>query len=247
MEDWLKECEMKWNIDILFACEAGSRAWGSDSIGSDQDLRFIYRHRDIRSYLSLKKPAEVIDVNKPIDAHGWDIFKAFQLAAKSNPSLYEWAFSPIVYRDRNDFSVVLREMIVENYSPFSVAMHYLSLITRNMKELKGKEQLGFKQQKQLIQIIRSILIIESILEKGGIHNSPFFKIQEVPLSTWETYYSLLVKAKKEETLLEQDLLMEMARLLEIEKTRLENNCQNLSKGEPFKEKLDVWLWEILGV
>lgn len=247
MEDWLKDCESKWNIDILFACEAGSRAWGTDSVGSDQDLRFIYRHRDIRSYLSLKHPVEVIDANIPIDAHGWDIFKAFELASKSNPSLYEWAFSHIVYKDVNDFSKRLRQLIVENYSPFSVAMHYLSLVSRNLKEVKGKESLGWKQQKQLIQIVRSVLIMENIMKLESMNSSPFFQLNQPPENLWETYYATLVKAKKEGFLLEQDLLKEMTHTLEIERGRLQSSCQNLSKGTPFKEKLDQWLWEILRV
>jgi uncharacterized protein len=247
MKDWLKDCESKWNIDILFACEAGSRAWGTDSTESDRDLRFIYRHRDIRSYLSLKKPSEVIDYQNPIDAHGWDIFKAFQLASKSNPSLYEWVFSPMIYEDKNGFSIRLKEIIIENYSSFAVAMHYLSLITRNLKEVSGKETLGKKQQKQLIQIVRAILVIHEILANGRVTSSPYFRFEEKPSGIWEYYYSLLVNAKKEDALLKGKRMSEIIVECDKEKQVLESRCQELSKGEAFKEKLDQWLWEILGI
>lgn len=247
MKEWLQDCESKWNIDILFACEAGSRAWGLDSSESDQDLRFIYKHRDIRSYLSLSKPMEVIDLSHPVDAHGWDIFKAFQLAAKSNPSLYEWAFSPIIYEDKRGFSAKLRQMIVENYSPFSVAMHYLSLVNRNLKDVIGKENFGTRQQKQLIQIIRSILIIQKIIRQGAINSSPFFKIEKEPQEIWVRYYFLLGEAKKQVSLLPHEVLSEMIFRLEKEKLRLETRCQELNRGESFKEKLDIWLWELLDI
>lgn len=247
MNEWLQECESKWNIDILFACEAGSRAWGLDSSDSDQDLRFIYKHRDIHSYLSLSKPMEVIDLSHPVDAHGWDIFKAFQLAAKSNPSLYEWAFSPIIYVDRRGFSAKLRKMIVDNYSPFSVAMHYLSLMTRNLKEVSGKDNLGVKQQKQLIQIVRSILIIEKLVNNDSSFSSPFFTIDKEPQTMWEKYYHLLGKAKKRKMLLQEEVLKDIILELEKEKISLEASCQILNKGKNFKEKLDEWLWEVLSV
>lgn len=247
MNEWLSNCELKWNVEILFACEAGSKAWDADSPGSDNDLRFIYRHRDIRSYLSLNNPVEVIDINEPIDGHGWDIFKALQLASKSNPSLYEWAFSPIVYRNENDFAKRLREVVVEHYSHYTVAMHYLSLIGRNLKELKHRNSFGLRQQKQLIHIVRSILIIENILDKGNLINGPFFQIEEKPKGSWETYYLLLVEAKKMESVLAEDLLKKMIHRLETEKEAIESKCQKLSKGQPFQGKLNEWLWELLQV
>ncbi|WP_449622285.1 nucleotidyltransferase domain-containing protein [Robertmurraya sp. Marseille-Q9965] len=248
MKEWIQYCETKWNIEILYACEAGSRAWGLESSDSDQDLRFIYKHKDIRTYLSLSKPMEVIDVSHPIDGHGWDIFKAFHLAAKSNPSLYEWAFSPIIYEDKRGFSEKLRKMIVENYSPFSVAMHYLSLMTRNLKEVSGKDNLGVNQQKQMIQIVRSILIIEELIKNDSTLRSPFFNIEKLPQKNmWEKYYHLLGKSKKSEILIQEEVLKEIILELEKEKIRLEASCRRLPKGKDFRGKLDDWLWEVLNV
>lgn len=48
----LKEIENSKNVNILFACESGSRAWGFASPDSDYDVRFIYAHH-LEWYLSV--------------------------------------------------------------------------------------------------------------------------------------------------------------------------------------------------
>ena len=91
IKNWLQEVERKHHINILFAAETGSRAWGGATEQSDYDVRFIFIHQDIKKYLSLTKVQETIDFQAPFDTHGWDVFKAFTLLQKSNPSLLEWA------------------------------------------------------------------------------------------------------------------------------------------------------------
>lgn len=49
MEDriikYLLELERKEEIEILLACETGSRAWGFPSPDSDFDVRVVYKHK----------------------------------------------------------------------------------------------------------------------------------------------------------------------------------------------------------
>lgn len=49
----LLELEGQHKIDIIYACESGSRAWGFESTDSDYDVRFIYVHREQDYYLDL--------------------------------------------------------------------------------------------------------------------------------------------------------------------------------------------------
>lgn len=89
MRDWLVGLEKEAEIEILFACEAGSRVWGLETDKSDYDIRFIYRYKDIKKYLSLQKAPAVIEFRSPLDVSGFDVYKAFELILKSNPSIYE--------------------------------------------------------------------------------------------------------------------------------------------------------------
>lgn len=90
----LKEIELQKGVEILYACESGSRAWGFASPDSDYDIRFIYKH-DLNYYLSLWEQTDVIEfmTADDLDGSGWDLRKTVKLLAKSNASLLEWIFS----------------------------------------------------------------------------------------------------------------------------------------------------------
>lgn len=41
----LQEIEQEHDVKVIYACEAGSRAWGIHSADSDYAVRFLYIHR----------------------------------------------------------------------------------------------------------------------------------------------------------------------------------------------------------
>ncbi len=61
IKEILDKISAEKNIDILYAVEAGSRAWGFESTDSDYDIRFIFKQKDICKYLTLNEPIETID------------------------------------------------------------------------------------------------------------------------------------------------------------------------------------------
>ncbi|MDE3839325.1 hypothetical protein C0966_08150 [Bacillus methanolicus] len=249
MNDWLNELEKRYEIEILFACEAGSRAWGTHSDDSDFDIRFIYRFKNIKKYLSIDPPKDVLDLTDQFDIHGWDIFKAMQLLRKSNPSLFEWAYSPVVYVNKHTFRETLQYMIETGYSPYSLFMHYMQVMSRNVKDVKNKENYDDKRQKQLLQAIKAFLIALRLYEKNKVSNEllNFLSQPEMEKDVLYNQYSILVKAKQEKTLLPYLEVKEMLDYLEKQKEILIEYSKKLHKGTNLTGLLNNWLWELLQV
>ncbi len=163
IKDKLQEIEGKEKVIILHAVESGSRAWGFPSPDSDYDVRFIYV-REMSHYLKLQPARDVIEwqLDETLDINGWDLQKALRLLYKSNPTLFEWANSPIVYKSTPYFNELKKE--INNYfSCKSGLYHYLSTANSNYREyLKG----GRVRLKKYFYVVRPILACKWILNKG---------------------------------------------------------------------------------
>lgn len=142
----LQEIEKKENITILYAIESGSRAWGFESTDSDYDVRFIYV-RPLDWYLSIDKKRDVLTypVEDLLDFHGWDIQKTLQLFTKSNPPLYEWLVSPIVYKENKSFSQKLRNLANQYYSLETSMYNYLNMSRGENKNYLQDKKIKLKK------------------------------------------------------------------------------------------------------
>ena len=131
---------MEWaeDVRVLLAVESGSRAWGFASPDSDFDVRFVYV-RPVEHYLRLEPARDVLEwrVDEVLDVDGWDADKALRLLRGSNPSLFEWLASPIVYAEDPVFAVV-RELAADCFSPVASAHHYLSMGRNHLAALAGE-------------------------------------------------------------------------------------------------------------
>lgn len=123
----LEEIEKQEHVKIILAVESGSRAWGFDSADSDYDVRFLYV-REPEMYLKLDNIRDVIEwqLGEVFDISGWDIKKALQLLYKSNPTLFEWINSPIVYKETKE-TLELRDIAKEYFDVKKSVMHYLNM------------------------------------------------------------------------------------------------------------------------
>ena len=112
----LKKIEEQKNVKIIMAIESGSRAWGFASPDSDYDVRFIYVRKE-EDYLKLEKTRDVIEwkLDDVLDINGWDIKKALQLLHNSNPTVFEWCASPIVYWETEEFEW-LKDILPQYFS-----------------------------------------------------------------------------------------------------------------------------------
>lgn len=159
----LREIENKENVRILLAVESGSRAWGFASPDSDYDVRFIYV-RNQEDYLRLEKVRDVIElpIDDVLDINGWDLQKTLRLLYKSNPTLFEWFSSPIVYME-TEFADKFRLIMQEYFSTKRSMYHYVSMAEGNYREfLKG----DMVKAKKYFYVLRPILACRWILEKG---------------------------------------------------------------------------------
>lgn len=147
--------EKDYQVKILYAVESGSRAWGFASKDSDYDVRFIYAH-PVECYLSIEEKSGVIEcpVSNLLDINGWDIKKALRLFKKSNPPLYEWLHSPIIYLEQGNFAQQLRKLMSTYYSPISSLKHYFHMAKGNYRDyLTGKRV----KVKKYFYVLRPIL------------------------------------------------------------------------------------------
>lgn len=190
----LQKLEQEKSIEILYACEAGSRAWGFPSPDSDYDIRFIYRHP--RSwYLNLQEKKDTIEFmqDELLDGNGWDMRKVLRLLYKSNASLFEWLGAPIVYFPGDKRITELRQLAPDYFLPAKVMFHYLGIAKGMLeREFKGSE----------VKIKKYFYVIRPVL------TAKWIAIEQKPAPV--DFYELLplVENQKEVTAAIQQLLTE---------------------------------------
>lgn len=176
----LTEIEEKEDVKILHCIESGSRAWGFASPDSDYDVRFIYvRKKDF--YLKLEKSRDVIEwqLDETLDINGWDLQKALRLLFKSNPTLFEWNSSPIVYKTTDEWSLV-KEIINDYFLAKSGIYHYISTAKSNYREyLKGE----MVRLKKYFYVLRPILACKWIIDKNTPPPMLFSELMKFELET----------------------------------------------------------------
>ncbi|RGH93740.1 nucleotidyltransferase domain-containing protein [Ruminococcus sp. AM27-11LB] len=163
IKEQLRRIEDAENIKILLAVESGSRAWGFASPDSDYDVRFVYI-RSLEDYLRLDAIRDVIElpIDDVLDINGWDLQKTLRLLHKSNPTLFEWFSSPIVYK-KTEFSDKFCDLMTHYFSSKKTLYHYVSMAEGNYREyLKG----DLVKAKKYFYVLRPVLACQWILDRG---------------------------------------------------------------------------------
>ncbi len=191
----LKEIEEKENVRIILAVESGSRAWGFASKDSDYDVRFVYV-RKLEDYLKLENTKDVIEwqLDETLDINGWDLKKALQLMHESNPSIYEWLSSPIIYRNTAEFAE-LKEISHQYYSEKKSLYHYLHMASSNYKTyILDQDEVRIKKY---FYVLRPILCARYIARNKTQPPMVFDELVEKELpSNLRGYVDKLLERKK---------------------------------------------------
>ncbi|WP_053073697.1 nucleotidyltransferase domain-containing protein [Bacillus sp. LL01] len=241
IKDMLNGIEFKHNVKILYGCEAGSRAYDFASENSDFDIRFIYI-APFKDYLSLTRKGDTITLQEgEYDIQGWDLKKALLLAKKSNPSIYEWILSPIVYREMSPVMVQLKEMIQSDFSKKVLALHYVNMAKKNLHAWSEK-----KESSYLVHSVRASLMLEQVIHhdiltiqfKELIKKSRVFNSDEL---------SLLFRLKMGEDLTEHPIILQLTTKLKNFLTASEKPLVHLSEGKVELHDLEGLFFQELGI
>ena len=174
IEETLKQIERENNIRILYAVESGSRAWGFAYPDSDYDVRYVFIRPKV-DYLRLDPLPETIEgpLDEILDFSGWDIRKTLSLLRKTNPSLMEWAQSPIVYRTTPQWEA-LAAHFGDYFDPTANMHHYLSMCLSTAHSYLKGDQVRFKKY---LYALRPLLCCRWLETYGTVPPVPFDRLR----------------------------------------------------------------------
>ena len=197
IQNKLTEIEQQHNIQIVYACESGSRAWGFPSTDSDYDVRFIYA-LPRNQYLSIEERKDTIDipVNEVLDINGWDLRKSLRLFYSSNVALYEWLQSPVIYKQDDSFLKALKPLMPGYFSLRKGMHHYSGMAKNAWTELQSDDV----KIKKYFYCLRPLLAARWIVEKQELPPMEFSKLRiQISDRNWQNAVDKLLAIKAQAT------------------------------------------------
>lgn len=98
------------------------------------------------------------------DYSGWDLRKTLFLLNKSNPVLFEWLKSPIVYYRDDYFYGIMEQLAKDYFSPISSVYHYLHMADGNYRHYLQTDTVKIKKYFYVLRPILACLWIEKYNE-----------------------------------------------------------------------------------
>lgn len=243
IQNKLKQIELEKGVEILYAVESGSRAWGFASPDSDYDIRFIYKH-DLDYYLSLWEQTDVIEfmTEDDLDSSGWDLRKTVKLLAKSNAPLLEWIYSPVVYYENEAFMNQMRALAKDCFSPVACLHHYLGT-TKNFMLVCEQEEVKLKSY---FYALRTALAGKWIIENNTFPPVAFMELLPIaPQNIKEKVKQLMqIKASQDESYLHPKEVLITDFLKEMVQFNMEN-AAGLRSGKKMSVELDGFFREFI--
>ncbi len=167
LSDRLLRAAAHHHVELLYACESGSRAWGMASTDSDYDVRFIYRHpREfyLRLHPGKDQIGPIMEHDGELDMVGWDVRKFLFHLSGSNPGVLEWLRSPEPYFMEGTFREDCRQLADHCFRPRRTIAHYLRIAHGARQAGEGED--GRWNVKKFCYWMRPILAAHYVATTG---------------------------------------------------------------------------------
>jgi len=240
----LDEIEKQKGVNILYACESGSRAWGFESKDSDYDIRFIYSH-PLEWYITIEDKRDVIEVKTQdsLDLSGWDIRKALGLYKRSNPPLYEWLVSPIIYVEKSTLAQQLRDLSPQYYSPVASIYHYLHMARGNYREYLQGSTVWVKKYFYVLRPILSCMWLEKYGTQPPMEFANMLEVLTLPSVLEKEIVRLYERKKSGEELKRGNKIAVINRFLDEKIKYFESYAEEAKSLKPDSAELDNIFYE----
>jgi len=238
----LQKIQQNYRVKILYACVAGSRAWGLSSPYSDQDLAIVY-HRPQEWYLSLFEKPDTIDLSKHTDSDGfgWDLRKVLKGLLQSNAVLYDWLFAPKFTLGCAQATKRMREIAMQSFDDRKVIFHYLGLGNHILHKYKKKEEIPIKSYMLLIRSTLAAMWVKEMKTPPPVLFSELLTIAEShPLALLPIHKVVMLKKQAKPD-------KEIAKIKELDKfiSEQRRDCASYAEHLKIQKELPIAIAERL--
>lgn len=165
----LENIERRFGVRVLFASESGSRSWGFSNELSDFDAHFIYERlpgclAGPKDTLGPPNEIPIDSLGQGLDISGWELKKAVEHAASSNPLLWDWLDSPLIHFDPHGWGDRFREAFAPFRSDRAMAGVHYAIAMKNLKDMAKSDQ---ARSKRYFHIARPILCCQWLQRRPG--------------------------------------------------------------------------------
>lgn len=243
--DQLADIEVQHDVEVLFACESGSRGWGFASPDSDYDVRFLYVHR-LPWYLRVEPQRDVIErpIDDVLDVSGWELRKALGLLKRANPTLLEWLDSPVICREKAGVVTALRELALDCFAADRGRWHYLSMARKNFRGYLQGETVRYKKY---LYVLRPLLACRWIDRGLGRPPMRFAELVETLVDEPELLAEINALLQQKMAVGEAEVSPRRPAIhafIETELARAEHMPLHV-RPEPDLDRLDRFLYEVV--
>lgn len=261
IQNIINEFEKNNNITILFAVESGSRMWGFESDDSDYDIRVVFMYPK-GVYFGIRPYKDTIDymlkdpeTDKPVlDIVGWELKFFTRHMIKSNPSVYEWFMSPIVYRfDELRFSKY-RKVFMDHVNKISLAYHYRGIVFKNYnKYVKDQSEVKCKKYIYIFRAIACFYALTCYSElpemdyRKVLKFLPLVQVQENPKFLQKKMKELVNQKKESESTMTESVSEINEVCLQVMDTVSQREIKLVSFADDIVDLLNFYVIETLKI